>query len=78
MYTLTPSYKITRDFHVFIEEVAFLRNGTSAEHYFDGGVQYFLNKDLVVDLAAGVGTSNISSDYYVEGGLSYRIDFSRQ
>ena len=77
MYTLTPSYKISKDLHVFLEEYAFLRNGTSAEHYFDGGVQYFLNRDLAVDLAAGVGTSRISSDYYIEGGLSYRINFSR-
>jgi hypothetical protein len=77
MYTLTPAYKITKNFHVFIEEFAFLRNGTSAEHYFDGGVQYYFTKDLVVDLGAGVGTSKISSDYYIEGGLSYRINFSR-
>jgi hypothetical protein len=77
MYTLTPSYKITKAFQVYIEEFAFLRNGTSAEHYVDGGVQYFLNKDLVFDLGAGVGISKISSDYYIEGGLSYRIDFSR-
>jgi hypothetical protein len=77
MYTLNPSYKITDNFHVFVEEYAFLRNGTSSEHYFDGGVQYFVNRDLVIDLAAGVGTSKISSDYFVEGGLAYRLDFSR-
>lgn len=76
MYTIAPSYKITKNVRVFVEEFAFLRNGTSAEHYFDGGVQYFLNKDLVADLAAGVGTSKISSDYYIEGGLSYRLAFS--
>ena len=77
MYTLTPSYSITKDFHVFLEEYAFLRNGTGSEHYLDGGVQYFLSKDFAVDLAAGVGTSKMSSDFFVEGGFSYRINFSR-
>ena len=77
MYTIAPSYKITNNFHVFIEEFAFLRNGTTAEHYLDGGVQYFLNKDLVFDLGAGVGISEFSSDYFVEGGLSYRLNFSK-
>ena len=78
MYTFSPSYKITDNFHVFIEEYAFLRNGTGAEHYFDGGVQYFLNNNFVIDVASGVGISKISSDYFIEGGISYRLDFSRK
>jgi hypothetical protein len=77
MYTISPTYKIAKNFQVFLEEFAFLRNGTSAEHYVDGGVQYFLNKDLVLDVGAGVGISEISSDYYIEGGLSYRLNFSK-
>jgi len=78
MYTIAPTYKINDRFHVFIEEYAFLRNGTSAEHYFDGGVQYFLNKDFVFDLSYGAGLSKISSDYFIDGGISYRMNFSRK
>lgn len=77
MYTVSPVYKIDYNWHVFVEEYAFLRNGTSAEHYLDGGVQYFFKKDFAIDLAAGVGLSEISSSYFVEGGLSYRLDFTR-
>lgn len=77
MYTISPTYKITDQFHLFIEEYAFLRNGTGAEHYFDGGVQYFISNDFVIDLCSGVGLSDISSDYFVEGGLSYRFNFSK-
>lgn len=77
MYSLNPNFRINKYFQVFIEEYAFLRNGTGAEHYLDGGVQYFVNRDLVFDVAAGVGTSKFSSDYFVEGGLAYRINFSR-
>lgn len=76
MYTLAPTYKITDQFHVFIEEYAFLRNGTSAEHYFDGGVQYFLKKNFAFDLSYGVGLSEISSNYFIDGGISYRLNFS--
>lgn len=77
MYTVAPTYKINTNWHVFIEQYAFLRNGFSAEHYFDGGLQYFFGKDFAVDLAGGVGMSKISSDYFIEGGFSYRIDFTR-
>lgn len=77
MYTFSPAYKISEKVHVFLEEYAFLRNGTSAEHYFDGGVQYFINKDLVIDLCSGVGLSDISSQFFVEGGVSYRLNFSK-
>ncbi|MBL7697933.1 MAG: transporter [Chitinophagaceae bacterium] len=76
MYTISPVYKIN-DWQLFVEQYAFLRNGTSAEHYFDGGVQYFFNKDFAIDVAAGAGLSEISSSYYIEGGLSYRLDFTR-
>ncbi|HUQ66516.1 MAG TPA: transporter [Flavitalea sp.] len=76
MYSFNPTYEITDNFHVFVEEYAFLRNGTGAEHYFDGGLQYFFNKDLVVDVSGGVGLSNNSSDYFVKGGFAYRISFS--
>jgi len=78
MYTMAPTYKITDRFHVFIEEYAFLRNGTSAEHYLDGGVQYFLGKDFVFDLSYGAGLSKISSDYFIDGGISYRMNFSHK
>ena len=77
MYVLSPMYKINDRVHVFLEEYAFLRNGTSAEHYFDAGVQYYLNRDLVIDLCSGVGISGISSHYFIEGGLSYRLAFTR-
>lgn len=77
MYTIAPVFRINDSWQVFIEEYAFLRNGTSAEHYFDGGIQYFFKKDFALDFCAGVGLSEISSDYTVEGGISYRLNFSK-
>ena len=77
MYSLSPVFKISDKWHVFIEEYAFLRNGTSAEHYVDGGAQYFFNKDFAVDVSAGTVLSNLSSDYFIEGGFSYRLNFSK-
>lgn len=77
MYTVSPTYELNDQWHVFVEQYAFLRNGTSAEHYFDGGVQYFFNKDFMIDFGVGAGLSKISSDYFIEGGLSYRLDFTR-
>ena len=70
MYTFSPIYKVNDNFHVFVEEYAFLRNGTSAEHYFDGGAKYFLNNNFMIDLTGGVGLSDISSKYFIEGGFA--------
>lgn len=77
MYTIAPLYKINDHLQLFIEEYAFLRNGTSAEHYADAGLQLFINKDFAVDVNAGVGLSELSSDYFIEGGFAYRINFSK-
>jgi len=77
MYSLSPIYKATDNLHLFVEEYAFLRNGTSAEHYFDGGLSYFVNKDFEVDFSAGAGLSDISSSYFLELGFAYRVAFGR-
>jgi hypothetical protein len=77
MYTFSPILKASDNLHFFIEEYAFLRNGTSAEHYFDGGVVYFVNKNFEVDLSAGAGLSEISSSYFLEAGFAYRIPFGK-
>jgi hypothetical protein len=77
MYSFNPIFKASERIHLFVEEYAFLRNGTSAEHYLDGGVSYFVNKNLEVDLSAGVGLSEISSSYFMEAGFSYRVAFSK-
>lgn len=76
-YSISPVYKVKDKIAMFIEEYAFVRSGTAAEHYFDGGLQYFVNKDFALDLSAGRGLSNRSSDYFVEGGLAYRLSFSK-
>ena len=75
-YTITPHYKINDNFEIFIEEYAFMNKGVSPEHYFDGGVLYFLSKNFVVDISAGVGVSDASSPYFISGGFSFRIPFS--
>jgi hypothetical protein len=73
MYSIQPMYKISDRVQVFIEQYAFLRNGFSAEHYFDGGLQYLINNDFTVDVAGGVGLSDVSSSYFLEAGFSYRL-----
>jgi hypothetical protein len=75
-YTISPIYKINDKFEVFIEEYAFMNKGISPEHYFDGGLLYFVNKNFMVDIIAGVGLSDASSPYFISGGFSFRIPFS--
>jgi hypothetical protein len=73
MYSFSPIFKVTDRFDLFIEEYAFIKKLGPAEHYFDGGVSYYLNKDFMVDISAGAGLSKNSSDYFLSAGFSIRL-----
>jgi hypothetical protein len=75
-YSFAPMYKVTDKFEVFIEEYAFLNRGMPPEHYLDGGIIYYLHRNLMIDLSAGVGLSDHSSPYFLSGGFSFRIPFT--
>jgi hypothetical protein len=75
-YSISPTFKVSDNFNLFIEEYAFLKQNISPVHYFDGGVNYYFNKNLMVDLSVGVGLSNSSSPFFFSGGFSFRLPFT--
>lgn len=75
-YTVSPTLRVSDHLDVFVEEYAFLKNGLTPEHYLNGGLYYFLNKNAVFDLSAGVGLSDRSSPYFLNAGFSLRLPFT--
>ena len=73
MYSISPVVELSEKFNLFLEEYAYLTKQGSARHYFDGGVEFFPNKNLMLDLSAGTGLSEFSSSYFFAAGFSFRL-----
>jgi hypothetical protein len=73
MYSVSPVFKISDNFNLFVEEYAYLKKTGSAQHYLDGGLEFFPNRSLMLDLSGGVGLSDLSSSYFVAAGVSFRL-----
>ena len=73
MYSFSPVLKVTENVNLFIEQYAFLQQNNSAEHYFNGGADFYLSRNFMLDVSAGVGLSKYSSPYFFAAGLSFRI-----
>lgn len=73
IYTLSLGYSVSGKVGSFIESYGFLSSGESPDHRIDGGITYQLTQNLQADLSAGLGITNSSPDFFVGGGLSFRI-----
>lgn len=73
MYSFNPVYELTPKLNVFIEEYAFLKKSTSAQHYLDGGIEFYPKNNCMIDLSAGTGLSNLSSSYFIAAGFTFRV-----
>lgn len=71
-YTLNLVLSVTDELSVFFENYSFF-NGDYFDTYFDFGGAYVLNPHLQLDLYGGFGYNNDIFDYFVSGGVSYRI-----
>lgn len=73
MYSFSPVYKMNDKINLFIEEYAFLGKSSSPEHYLDGGLDFFVTNNFMLDFSAGVGLSSASSPYFIAAGASFRL-----
>jgi len=71
-YTLNLALTVTDELSVFFENYSFF-NGDYFDTYFDFGGGYLINNNLQLDLYGGFGYNDDTFDYFVSGGVSYRI-----
>ena len=71
-YTLNLVLSVNDQLSVFFENYGNF-NGDYFDTFFDFGGAYLLNDDLQLDLYGGFGYNDDTFDYFVSGGVSYRI-----
>ena len=71
-YTLNLVLSVTDQLSVFFENYGNF-NGDDFDTFFDFGGAYLLNENLQLDIYGGFGYNDDIFNYFVSGGVSYRI-----
>ena len=71
-YVLNLNFPVYKNFSGFIENYGQLQS-SSFETRYDGGFSYLLNKNVLIDLSAGLGKNYGKRDFFIAAGISWRI-----
>jgi hypothetical protein len=71
---VTAAYDITKKLEAFGEIDSFYGVGDSAapQHYFVGGLVYFITRNMEIDIRSGVGLNQHASGYLLGAGFAIR------
>lgn len=72
LYVLNFSFGLTEKIGAFAEMYGSFEDSNP---FFDGGISYLIHNDLQLDISAGWDSQRDISSWFVDGGLSYRIDW---
>ncbi len=73
IYTFAPGLSIGEKLYTYVEAFgAIVKN--QPQHSLDGGVAYYLNNNLKVDISGGFGISPAAPDWYSSIGCSVRFN----
>jgi hypothetical protein len=75
--SFTIGYTLTKNLNAYTEWFAFYPAGATAtgggaQHYFDGGFQYFVTNNFALDARAGFGASRSADDFFTGVGFVVR------
>jgi len=73
IYTVTNGYSISEKVGAYVELYGFAPQNEKPDHRFDGGFNYLLNQNVLLDVSGGVGLSSNSPKYYAAFGFSFRF-----
>ncbi len=73
VYSLVLGYGISDKMSAFVESYGFLPQDESPDHRLDAGLTFLLMPNLQIDASGGIGLSEISPDYFINAGISWRI-----
>jgi hypothetical protein len=73
VYSLVLGYGISDKMSAFVESYGFLPQDEIPDHRMDAGLTYLMKPNLQIDVSAGLGLSEISPDYFINAGISWRI-----
>ena len=73
IYTFSPQFQLTEKWDVFLEGFGYLHKNSKPEHYIDGGLAYYIENNLSIDINLGKGLSSKSADYFMTTGISFKL-----
>ncbi len=73
VYCANVDYKVNDNFLAFVEYEAIKAVRQSVESSIDGGVLYKVLPNLQLDVFAGTSVSEAAPDFYIGGGINWRI-----
>jgi hypothetical protein len=78
VYTFAPGFNIGKKWYGFIEVFGAIRKNESPQHNLDGGLAYYFNDDLKIDISSGFGITEPAPDWFGGIGLSFRINTKKK
>jgi hypothetical protein len=73
IYTITTGFSLSDQVGSFIELYGYAPQQSSPDHRLDGGFTFLINKNILVDIAAGAGLNNNSASFFIGTGFSFRF-----
>lgn len=74
IYTASLGFSLHERVGMFAEAYGFMRENSPADHRLDAGLTVLLTDNLQLDTSGGIGISEISPDYFISGGVSWRFN----
>ncbi|MFM2137708.1 MAG: hypothetical protein RJA57_15 [Bacteroidota bacterium] len=71
IYTIAPGFNLGKKGYFYIEAYGAVRKGDAPQHGIDGGLAYYINDDLKLDISGGFSLINVPN--YVAVGCSFRF-----
>lgn len=77
IYTLAAGFSLSDRWGYYAESYGFVPGRGDADHRMDSGFTYLVSNDFMLDFSGGLGLSELSPDYYIALGVSFRFDTAR-
>jgi Putative MetA-pathway of phenol degradation len=74
LYTFSPGFNIGQKWYAYVEAFGFIQKNELPQHSVDGGIAYYLNDDMKLDVSGGFGLSEAAPKNYFALGFSFRIN----
>ena len=74
LYTFSPGFTIGEKWYAYIEAFGFVQKNELPQHNIDGGIAYYINNDVKIDVSSGFGISEASPKNYFALGISFRVN----
>lgn len=78
VYTLAPGFNIGEKWYGYIEVFGAIRKGDIPQHNIDGGLAYYFNDNLKIDISTGFGITEPSADWFGGVGFSFRFNTGKK